>query len=57
MVFFIQAKAIPDCSDMALFSALLADRRNKIFVLLFYAGLPKGLLFLENRTQKSEIRS
>ena len=45
MVFFIQAKAIPDCSDMALFSTLLADRRIKIFVLLFYAGLPEPSAF------------
>ena len=31
---------------MALFSTLLADHRIKIFVLLFYAELPNGMLFL-----------
>ena len=30
---------------MALFSTLTADRRNKIFVLLFYEGVPKASPF------------
>ena len=34
---------------MALFSTLTADRRIKIFVLLFYARLPEGSCFLEDR--------
>ena len=59
MVFFIQANAIPDCSDMALFSTLLADCRIRFLFCCFMRGYLRGGFFIQKsevRGRKSEVR-